>query len=567
MYLETTISTNKDKTKRYPCYLLRETYREGRAVKHRTIANITHCSTQDIAAIKLALSHKTHPREWSALEDADIRTEQGLAFGAVWMLWQIAERLGIRRALGNSRQGKLALWQIIARLIDQGSRLSAVRLAGTHAACDVLGLDGFDEDDLYENLVWLSKQQDQIENKLLAFRYPDKNNRPSLYLYDVTSSYFEGVQNELAHFGYNRDNKKGKKQVVMGLLCDAQGTPVSVQLFPGNTQDTKTFSSQIEKVRKRFHGNDVTFVGDRGMIKGPQKKELEKNNDDDAVLEHFYYISALTKPQIETLLRTDDVDVQLRLFDEPIAEVITDTVRYILRRNPKRVEEIRRTRQEKYAVLEKCAAQKNDYLAHHPRASGDKALNVIRAKARSLKIDSWTDITLTDNKRMLSIQTLEDAVQEIEKLDGCYVLCTNLSTEQASKETIHQRYKDLALVEKAFRTQKLSFLEIRPIYLRKEHRTCGYALVTMLAYSMASYLRTVWAPINKTVPEAIQAIDQLCTCLVSIKHSKTIHQVPAPREDVAALLDLANISLPDISPSKAIVVATKRNLTARRNLP
>src|SRR5439155_16868542 len=146
-----------------------------------------------------------------------------------------ARRLGIEKALGTTREGKLALWQVIARVIDQGSRLSAVRLAMAHAACDVLALDPFDEDALYENQDWLAGAQASIEDRLYAQR--TKTKPIHLFLYAVTRSYFEGTHNALAAFGYNRDGKKGKMQIVIGLLCDEDGYPVSIEVFPGNTQD------------------------------------------------------------------------------------------------------------------------------------------------------------------------------------------------------------------------------------------------------------------------------------------------------------------------------------------
>ena len=144
------------------------------------------------------------------------------------------------------QDGKRALWQVFARVLEQGSRLSAVRLANAHAACDILELDVFDEDDLYDNLQWLAEHQEQIEDRLFRFRYGTQ--KPDLYLYDVTSSYLEGVCNVLGAFGYCRDGKKGKMQVVYGLLCDFQGIPVAIEAFPGNTTDTKTFGSQVHKV-------------------------------------------------------------------------------------------------------------------------------------------------------------------------------------------------------------------------------------------------------------------------------------------------------------------------------
>src|SRR5207302_610640 len=231
MYIDTSHITRGGKT--YTRHLLRESYRANGKVLHRTIANVSHCSAAEIEAIRLALRHKEALEHLGTIQDA-ITLKQGLSVGAVWTVYQVARRLGIEKALGTTRDGKLALWQVIARVIDQGSRLSAVRLAMAHAACDVLGLGTFDEDVLYENLDWLAGAQARIEDRLFAQR--KKTTPASLFLYDVTSSYLEGTHNALAAFGYNRDVKKGKLQIVIGLLCDEDGHPVSIEVFPGNTQ-------------------------------------------------------------------------------------------------------------------------------------------------------------------------------------------------------------------------------------------------------------------------------------------------------------------------------------------
>jgi len=246
------IAINKTRhgKKIYNSILLRESYRENGKVKKRTIANLSVCLPEEIEAIKLALKHKSNLSRLVSIKE-DIHLAEGLSVGAVWMVYQVAKRLGIERALGNNNIGKLALWQVIARVLDQGSRLSAVRSAKIHAACDVLGIeDGFHEDDLYDNLAWLSDNQAMIENRLFAFRKPKR--LCSLFLYDVTSSYLEGENNYFGFYGYNRDGKKAKKQIVIGLLCDELGDPVSVEVFPGNTQDVKTFASQVSKVADRF---------------------------------------------------------------------------------------------------------------------------------------------------------------------------------------------------------------------------------------------------------------------------------------------------------------------------
>src|SRR5499425_779097 len=436
MYIDTSHITRGGKT--YTRHLLRESYRAHGKVLHRTIANVSHCSAAEIEALRLALRHKEALEHLGTLADS-LLLKQGLSFGAVWTVYHVARRLGIEQALGTTREGKLALWQVIARVIDQGSRLSAVRLAMSHAACDVLGVGPFDEDALYENLDWLARVQASVEDKLFAQR--TKSKPVSLFLYDVTSSYLEGTHNALAAFGYNRDGKKGKMQIVIGLLCDEAGHPVSIEVFPGNTQDPHTFAAQVNKVKARFGVTEITFVGDRGMIKGQPIEDLATQG--------FHYITAITKPQIEKLLRTGTF--QMDLFDQELAEVLADEgIRYVLRRNPVRAQEVRDTRHAKLATLQALVAKHNQYLTAHPRANAQGAWQKLVARAAKLRIAGWVELTVAERAITLTIK--EDAQTEAAKLDGCYVLKTDLTPAQAPKAMVHDRYKDLAFVEQAFRT-------------------------------------------------------------------------------------------------------------------
>src|SRR5919199_2042026 len=408
MYIDTSHITRGGKT--YTRHLLRESYRANGKVLHRTIANVSQCSAAEIEAIRLALRHKEALEHLGTSQDV-ITLKQELSFGAVWTVYHIARRLGIEQALGTTREGKLALWQVIARVIDQGSRLSAVRLAMSHAACDVLGLGPFDEDALYENLDWLAHRQAAVEDTLFAKRTRTKP--VSLFLYDVTSSYLEGTHNALAAFGYNRDGKKGKRQIVIGLLCDEDGHPVSIEVFPGNTQDPQTFAAQINKVKARFGVTEITFVGDRGMIKGPQIGDLAQQG--------LHYITAITKPQIEKLLRTGTF--QMDLFDQEVAEVLADEgIRYVLRRNPVRAQEIQDTRHAKLATLQALVAKSNQYLTDHPRAHVQGAVQKLVARAKTLRIADWVELTIEERTITLTVKT--NAQQEAAKLDGCYVLKT-----------------------------------------------------------------------------------------------------------------------------------------------
>ena len=546
MYLEQTKSQGK-----YTCYLLRETYRQDGKVKHRTIANLSRCSPQEIQAIRLALRHKDELTEQLSLPNPQIDLRQGLSVGAVWLLYDLSKQLGLVQALGSGRDGKLALWQVIARVLDQGSRLSAVRLAGRHAACDILGLDRFQEEDLYANLDWLAEHQDRIEDRLFQRLPPTQT--PGLYLYDVTSSYLEGTQNELGAFGYNRDGKKGKRQIVIGLLCDASGRPLSIEVFAGNTSDVQTLAPQIRKAADRFGGGAVTFVGDRGMIKGPQIADLNEQG--------FHYITALTKSQIDKLLSQGVL--QRSLFDQPLAEVQTqEGLRYILRRNPVRAEEIRQSRQQKLSSLRSRVAAQNTYLAEHPRAKVDGAVRRVTEQGRKLRILEWATISVTD--RVLAVSVDPAMLSQLESLDGCYALKTDLSCAQADKETIHSRYRDLSLVEQAFRTSKTVELEMRPIHVRLARRTRGHALVVMLGYRLVQELATRWSSLNLTVQEGLDELSSLCATEVLLQGSVRYKKIPTPRASVAELLRLADVKLPEVLPSRGVTVATRKKLPENR---
>ena len=548
MYVDTSRITRSGKT--YTRHLLRESYRAHGKVLHRTIANVSHCSEAEIAALRLALRHKEHLEHLGTIQDA-LTLQQGLSFGAVWTVYHVARRLGIEKALGTTRAGKLALWQVVARVIDQGSRLSAVRLAMSHAACDVLGLDTFDEETLYENLDWLARAQAAIEDRLFAQRA--KTTPVSLFLYDVTSSYLEGTHNALAAFGYNRDGKKGKLQIVIGLLCDEQGHPVSIEVFPGNTQDPHTLAAQVAKLKGRFGVQEITFVGDRGMIKSQQIEDLAQQG--------FHDITAITKPQIEKLLRTGTF--QMELFEQELAEVLADEgVRYVLRRNPVRAQEVRENRQAKLVTLQALVAQHNHYLKEHPRADAPGALQKLVARAKTLRLSDWVELTLEERTITLTVNT--SGQQEAAKLDGCYVLKTDLTPAQAPKELVHDRYKDLASVERAFRSCKTVHLEMRPSFLRLEERTRAHAFVVMLAYQIIRYLASCWSAFDVTVAEGLQALTTLCLVEVAPPNAPSYHCIPTPRASVAQLLHSADIKLPKAFSLSGTRVSTKKKLPSER---
>jgi hypothetical protein len=504
-----------------------------------------------VAAIELALRFKGNLAALGSVDQIHLR--QGPAVGAVWVLQAMLRRLGMAHALGAGFPAQLAAWQIIARVLEQGSRLSAVRLAQVHAAGDVLGLQrGFDENDLYANLTWLSEQQERVEKRLLAGRRGAK--KPELFLYDVTSSYLEGEANAYGDYGYNRDGKKGKKQIVIGLLCDEEGAPVSTEVFRGNTQDTQTFAGQVKKASERFGCERVTFVGDRGMIKSGQVQDLTQVG--------FHYITAITKPQIAALLAAGVL--QMELFAEEVFQVSQEGVRYVLRRNPLRAEQLAASRADKRARVERWVAERNRYLAEHRRARVTTAERAVQAKIVKLKIDSWLQVKTEGRRLQLAVD--EAVLAESSRLDGGYVLKTDLPASAASPQVVHDRYKDLAQVEQAFRTCKTVHLETRPVHVRTAEHTRGHVLVVMLAYLIQRELSRAWAALDVTVEEGLHQLQILGSTEIQVEGGGSCLRIPTPSAESEALLAALQLRLPPVLPHHAVPVVTRKKLPARRKI-
>ena len=551
MYIEHVRYKRGEKT--YEQILLRESYRQPgakrSAVKKRTLLNLTKYPPQLIRAIELALKHK---EDLSALRSLkEVNLEQGQSVGGVFALLQVARRCGIEKALGTHQNGKLALWQVIARALFQGSRLSAVRQAKWHGAAEILGFkEGFCEDQLYENLAWLTENQEAIENRLFKFRRGRRT--PELFLYDVTSSYLEGEHNALADWGYNRDKKRGKKQIVIGLLCDEIGEPVSIQVFEGNTGDLETFGDQVRKVAERFGCRRVTFVGDRGMIKSAQIRDLSAAG--------FHYITAITKAQIRSMIKKGVF--QLGLFEEQLCEVIDGQVRYVLRRNPVRAEEMKATRASKIAALMALAEAQNRYLAEHPRADQHAAWKKVSEKESRLGLSSLVTVTAADRRIKVTVDT--EYMAQIAELDGCYALKTDLPAKAVEAKAIHDRYKDLAMVETAFRTSKTSHLEVRPVFVRTEASTRGHVLVVMLAYMLVRELKRAWKDLDLTVEEGLGELNRICAMELSVAGMDAVLRLPEPSPVAKELLSSLQVNLPPVLPRSKVVVDTKRKLPTRR---
>ena len=387
------------------------------------------------------------------------------------------------------------------------------------------------------------------EDALYSMRY--KHETPRVYLYDVTSSYLEGQENELGEYGYDRDGKKGKKQIVIGLLTDQDGFPLSVKVFKGNTSDQTTVWDQIRKLKDRFGAKKITLVGDRGMLKTPQQEALNQ--------EEFHFITAITKAQIKKLLKRGIF--QLELFDTVLCEIEVDDVRYILRRNPQRRGEVRTNRENMIQKAKRLSIDRNEYLHEHPKADPEVALRKVKSYLSKRKPAMFCSVSHTG--RILSFELDEEAKKEYEELDGCYVIKTDLKREEACAKEIHDRYKDLALVEQAFRRMKTVHLEQRPVFVRKASRTRGHMVVVMLSYMINHHIKSYWKEMDCTIKEGIEELSTINANVITIG-TKEIAMVPKPRKKAAQLLKALLVTLPQSLLHLGVKVATKRKLLERR---
>ena len=417
----------------------------------------------------------------------------GPCYGVLAALHALAQELGLVSAVGReSRTQRLALYLVYMRLAHQGSRLSAARASEDHAVRETLQVGRFDEDDLYEALDYLEKNQTRIEQALQASRGPA--GAGAIFLSDVTSCYFEGQHNELADFGYNRDGKKGKKQRVAGLLTDGDGEPLSIQLYRGNTSDPPTFLDAVEKLKVRLGAQEIALVGDRGMIKRLGKQALGEAK--------FRSVSALTDPQIRALLKKGVL--QMEFFDEQPVEVQGQGKRYVLRCNLQTQAREQGRRADQWQRVKAKIVARNQAVEKHPRMKAESSLRQAQSWIKQYRLGSWITVSLEGRQ----VVWVEDALawQAEGQLDGCYVVESDLPTEVASPQQVHDRYVGLTEVERDFRTIKTGLLELRPVFVRKATRTRGHAMVTLLALKLARALDRRVAPLGLTVADALDRL-------------------------------------------------------------
>src|SRR6266446_5491961 len=473
-----------------PAILLRESYREGDKIKKRTLANLSHWPLGKIDALRRVLRGETF-----SARDEGLRLLRSLPHGHVAAGLGTLRKLGLDRLLAQGgrqprREVALCIAMIVARLIDPASKLATARaLDAETAICSlgrVLGLEGVDEQELYGALDWLIGQQERIE-KALARRHL---NNGTLVLYDVTSTYFEGRTCPLARFGYNRDGKRHKLQIVFGLLCTLEGCPVAIEVFEGNVGDPSTLASQINKLKQRFRLDRVVLIGDRGMITTARLEETVKPAGLD-------WITALRAPAIRSLVEAGAI--QLSLFDErDLAEIASPDYpgeRLLVCRNPMLAGERTRKRGELLDATEQklTGIQARVRRARKPLRGKDKIALAVGAVINRYKMAKHFIVTITDDD--LTFERKTEQINAEALLDGIYVLRTDLEPKALDTTSTVRAYKDLAHVERAFRSLKTVDLQVRPIHHRRADRVRAHVLICMLAYHLEWHMRRALKPI------------------------------------------------------------------------
>ncbi|HDO27950.1 MAG TPA: IS1634 family transposase [Bacteroidetes bacterium] len=510
MYVQRNTSRGKN-GKVYRSVLLCNKYREDGKVKTKVLANFSHLPDGVILSIENGLKHKAE----TLVYEKDIAVEQSIDFGMFFLLHHLMDKLRITEVLEKVMPGQAPLLKaiIIGKIITRGSKLGIFNwLKRNELISSKLGVDIKNKkvDDLYFVLGYSSLMQNKLERKWHLYHKPKAK---EVYLYDITSTYFEGTQNELAAFGYNRDKKKGKMQINIGLITDSGGVPLKIEVFEGNVNDYKTVNAQINSIKKEFNVENVIFVGDRGM-----KIRYNLQEMDEADREGVHYITGLTHLEIESLLKTDII--QLSLFSKDLAEIEHEGTRYILSVNPdlqgkdldylKSVHAI--VEEEIMGVKASWENRRNKNIENVKRLkAGDKNKDLVTGFSQK-KLDAYklrTEMIFINHKfkgyyeiKEISndnfiIDFKAEKYQVAKQLAGKYVICTSLKREDMDKTEVRQQYKNLQNVEHAFRDFKSNNIQIRPVYHRNEAQTRGHVLVSMFSYAIIKEMENKIYPFLK----------------------------------------------------------------------
>lgn len=478
MYIETVPNRNSP-----PAILLRQGWREGKKTLKRTLANLSHWPAQKIETLRRLL------RDETLVSPQDLfTTRQTLPHGHVEAVLGSIRKLGLDSIISAKRcpERDLVLAMIVERLIHPCSKLATTRAWHTTTLAEELGVQEASEDDLYQAMDWLLQRKERIEKKLAERHLAEGD----LVLYDVTSSSYEGRTCPLAQLGHNRDGEKGMPIIVYGVMTDAEGRPIAVEVYAGNTGDPTTVPDQIEKLRQKFGLSRVVLVGDRGMLTEPQIDKLKQHPE-------LGWITALKSVAIRALV--EQGALQLSLLDEKnLVEIASPDYpgeRLMACYNPLLEEERGRKRRGLLEATEKDLAKIAKEVARRrkkPLKGTEIALKVGKVLGR-YKVGKHFDCKIGEGS--LQWTRRQDSIQQEAQVDGIYVLRTSESRQRLSAEDTVRGYKSLSEVERVFRCLKGIDLLVRPIRHRTEERVPAHIFICVLAYYVEWHLRRAWAPL------------------------------------------------------------------------
>lgn len=571
MYIQYNKSTVNGKTYTYP--FLCSKYREDGKIKTNIVANLSKFPSEVVLAINGALRKGKD----ILVSLKDIVIIKSIDYGFLYVLITLMNRLRISEVLEKvlgERSSNLVKLMIIGKIVTRGSKLGIYNwIKRNETIGKKLGLNikELKLKELYEVLGDLPNAQDKIERKWFQYQ---KGKQKKIFLYDITSIYFEGTENALSAFGYNRDGKKGKMQIVIGLITDNEGKPLSIRVFEGNVNDHTTVIGELRKIRKEFGAEDIIFVGDRGMRIRYNLEQMEEHEK-----ERIGYITALSIDEIRCLLNEDVI--QLSLFGKELAEIEDSGTRYVLCNNP----ELEKEKSEKRASLrtrfedelnEIQLSYKNRQFKNNENvkklAAGhknkklvttfsEKQLDSFKYRVRKAlehyHMQSFYQITI--NKKIFDVNFLFDNYTQAKIMDGKYIIVTNVGKERLDKEQVREEYKKLKYVENAFRDFKTVRLDARPIFHINENTTRGHVLVTMFAYIIIREIENKifpWLKINNKVKKEQLALKDIEEELKMIKlnvlkigknHEEIKITEPSPiQREIFKILEISHTGLNDM---------------------
>ncbi len=510
MYLQFNEKKGK-KGKVYYSVLLCEKYRENGAVKTKVVMNLSKLPVEIITSLKAVLN-KTKGK---LIDTNDIKINQSFDYGYAFTVLEMMGRLRISETIEKAYRGKANLIKlmIVGKVLTRGSKLHIFNwIKRNKFIADKLSIDveNLKLDDLYFELGELSRVQNIVEKKWNIYHKPRHHD---IYLYDITSTYFEGSQNELSAFGYNRDGKKGKMQITIGLITDSKGFPLKIQVFEGNLNDYKTVNEQLRTIRESFNAEQIILVGDRGLRIRLNLEEL-----DDEEKQGIYYISALSNNEIRALLK--DGIIQLSFFSKELVEIEDSGTRYILSNNPQLEQEKRQLRdslKQRYEhglllIKEAWQKRKDQNIENQKRLNKghknkklitsftEKKIDGFKFRANELlkryKMGKFYNVEINDDEFVINFSMEE--YQKQRTLDGKYVIESTVPKELMDTKETKQKYKGLQNVEHAFRDMKTDKLDIRPVFHRNEAQTRGHVFICMFSYAIIKEMETAIYPWLKT---------------------------------------------------------------------